>query len=80
MWRAKPAMRTISDRTEDAAALHLRERISIDVDNDDEDDGDDAAKYSAFYLPPERVCTQVVRTRPRASSGRQSEDRRSCDF
>ena len=73
-------MRTMRGRNYDAAALHLRERISIDDDNDDDDDGDDAAKCSAFYLPPERVCTQVARTKPRASSGRQNEDRRSCDF
>jgi len=60
-------MRTMRGRTQDAAALHLRERMRNDVDNDNDDDGDDAAECSAFVtfrLTHDRVCTQVVHTSP----------------
>ncbi len=67
LQRAKPAMRAMRGRTQDAAALHLRERIRNDVNNDnDDDDGDDAARCSVFItfrLTHDRVCTQVVHTK-----------------
>ena len=55
-------MRTMRGRNYDAAALHLRERISIDVNDDDDDDGDDAANCSALTFRL-NVCAHRLHAR-----------------